>query len=76
MNLRIITHNCQSFKCNIDIIRDLFGQCDILFLQETLLNDYEFMIFMIWPPLTMIFSFMQPHPFVKKAVLLVGRVVG
>ena len=41
MNLRTITYNCQSFKCNIDIIRDLSGQCDILFLQETLLNDYD-----------------------------------
>ena len=41
MNSCTVTHNCQSFKCNIDIIRDLSGQCDILFLQETLLNDYD-----------------------------------
>ena len=38
-NLRIVSYNCQSFNCNIEFIRQLLETCDVLCLQETLLND-------------------------------------
>ena len=37
--LRIITYNCQSFTSNVEVITDLLKMCDILLLQETLVND-------------------------------------
>ena len=38
-NLRFVSYNCQSFNCNIEFIRLLLETCDVLCLQETLLND-------------------------------------
>ena len=38
-NLRIVTYNCQWFNCNIEFINQLLETCDVVYLQETLLND-------------------------------------
>ena len=40
-NLRIITFNCNSMKKNIDVIRTLLNDCDVLCLQETLIYDND-----------------------------------
>ena len=37
--LKIITYNCQSFASSIEVISDLLKRCDVLLLQETLIND-------------------------------------
>ena len=37
--LKIISYNCQSFSCNAPFISSLLDQCDILLLQETLVNE-------------------------------------
>ena len=42
MELKIISYNCQSFKSNIDIVKELLHKCDVLFLQETLIDDNNF----------------------------------
>ena len=39
LNLRVISYNCQSFNSKTQIIESLLNSCDILCLQETLLND-------------------------------------
>ena len=39
MNLKVISYNCRSARLHFDIIKLLTEQCDILMLQETLLND-------------------------------------
>ena len=38
-NFRIISYNCQSVNTNLNLIQSFLPNCDILFLQETLLND-------------------------------------
>ena len=38
-NLNIISYNCQSLNLNAAIIQDLLKSCDILCLQETLIDD-------------------------------------
>ena len=38
-NLRVISFNCQSFNRKTNIIESLLNSCDVLCLQETLLND-------------------------------------
>ena len=38
------SYNCQSFRRNIDFIRDLLRDCDVLFLQETILPQHSFSI--------------------------------
>ena len=40
--IRIKTYNCQSFVANMVQINDLLKNCDILFLQETLLREHDF----------------------------------
>ena len=40
-NLRIISYNCQSFRSNISIVKQLLEKCDMLFLQETLLTEFD-----------------------------------
>ena len=40
--IRIKTYNCQSFVANMVQINDLLKNCDILFLQETLLGEHDF----------------------------------
>ena len=42
--LKIITFNCQSLHANSSIIRDLLLKCDILCLQETLLDENNYQI--------------------------------
>ena len=39
MGLNIISFNCRSANSNLEIIRLLMNECDILFLQETLLSE-------------------------------------
>ena len=39
MSLKIISFNCQSLNVNFDIVSLLSKRCDVLLLQETLLND-------------------------------------
>ena len=39
MNLKIISFNCQSLRSNFEIISDLTKNCDVLCLQETLIDD-------------------------------------
>ena len=38
----IISYNCQSFLQNIDFIRVLLSDCELLLLQETLLPEHSF----------------------------------
>ena len=40
-NLRVISYNCQSFSCKTLFITSLLSDCDILLLQETLLNEID-----------------------------------
>ena len=40
-NLRIISYNCQSFRSNIFVVKQLLEKCDVLFLQETLLTEFN-----------------------------------
>ena len=40
--LKVISYNCQSFNANGAIIQDLLSMCDILCLQETLIDDSNF----------------------------------
>ena len=42
LNLRVISYNCQSFNTKTQIIGKLLDSCDILCLQETLLNNENF----------------------------------
>ena len=42
MDLNIISYNCRSLSNNYEIIRMLLKQCDILFLQETLILQSDF----------------------------------
>ena len=44
-DVNVATFNCNSLRCNIDTIRDLLSQNDILFLQETMLNEHLFDIY-------------------------------
>ena len=39
MKLKIISFNCQSLRSNFEIISDLVKKCDVLCLQETLIDD-------------------------------------
>ena len=39
MSLKIVSYNCQSVNTNLDIIKLLLQNCDILLLQETLLTE-------------------------------------
>ena len=39
MDLNIISYNCRSARLHSELIRLLAEKCDVLFLQETLLND-------------------------------------
>ena len=40
-NLRIILYNCQSFRSNISIVKQLLEKCDVFFLQETLFTQFN-----------------------------------
>ena len=40
-SLRIISYNCQSFRSNISIVKQLLEKCDVLFLHETLLTQFN-----------------------------------
>ena len=37
MDLSVISFNCNSIRKNVDVVKDLFKECDILLLQETLI---------------------------------------
>ena len=39
MDLRIISFNCNSIRNNVNIVENLFTECDILLLQETLISS-------------------------------------
>ena len=39
MSVKIISFNCHSARANFDIINSLSKECDIMILQETILND-------------------------------------
>ena len=41
INLQIFSFNCQSFRSNISIVKQLLEKCDVLFLQETLLTQFN-----------------------------------
>ena len=38
-NLKIISYNCQSLRSNVGIVQNLLTNCDILCLQETLIDE-------------------------------------
>ena len=44
MSLRVITYNCRSARINLNIIKLLANECDVLLLQETILNDENHII--------------------------------
>ena len=39
-NIKCISYNCRSFRSNLRIISNFLIQCDILFLQETIVSDH------------------------------------
>ena len=39
MNLRILSFNCESFSKNVEFVKMLLVECDVLLLQETLLTE-------------------------------------
>ena len=40
--LQIISFNCQSVRSNLEIIQNLTTECDIICLQETLIDENNF----------------------------------
>ena len=40
-DLRIVSYNCQSFRSSISIVKRLLEKSDVLFLQKTLLNQFN-----------------------------------
>ena len=38
-NLKIISYNCRSLSVNMEIVKKLLKNCDILCLQETLVDE-------------------------------------
>ena len=71
MDLKIISYNCRSARLHFDIIKILAEQCDILMLQETLLNDENISI------LENIDDFNVAHtPSIRKNNTFVGRSKG
>ena len=45
MFLRIVTYNCQSLNCNLNVVKSLLEKSDIVLLQETLLVDNNTSVF-------------------------------
>ena len=72
MSLKIISFNCQSLNVNFDIISLLSKRCDVLLLQETLLNDSnKHMLDNIDPQFNVIHV-----PSVRKSDQFIGRSSG
>ena len=71
MSLRVITYNCRSARINLNIIKLLANECDVLLLQETILNDENHII------LDSIEDFNYAHvPSTRKIDVFVGRSSG
>lgn len=45
LKLKLATYNCRGFKSSKDYVSDLFGDVDIIALQEHWLNPSEFTLF-------------------------------
>ena len=72
MKLKIISFNCHSLRSNIEIISDLVQKCDVLFLQETLIDDNNHQLLDQIDE-----NFMYEYiPSVRKADCFVGRSSG
>ena len=39
MEMKFISYNCRSVRAQYDIVKLLTRECDIILLQETMLND-------------------------------------